>query len=150
MKDFNKLCKEVEALDPLEYATVITAKTAKIMPDLRAVSDEPADSVALFATFLIASVYADGKLDEAEYLLMQPMLKLFFGEDFDYERAKAAVKKFRAEGDELKRTANDLIYLLGLFSEELKNDIITVCLLICAVDGKITLKEKKYIMQLIK
>lgn len=150
MNDFNKICKAVENLNVIEYAGVITAKTAKILPALNALTQSREDSLELLATFMIASVYADGKLDEAEYLMLMPALKLFFGEDFDYESAKLLVKAFKPEGKELKKVVDKIVDLLGELSEDLKADVITVCLLICAVDGKITLKEKKYIKQLIK
>ena len=150
MNDFNKICKIVENLNVLEYAGIITAKTAKIMPALKEITQDTADSLELLATFMIASVYADGKLDEAEYLLLMPALKLFFGDDFDYDSAKALVRAFKPEGRELKKVVDEVVDLLGELSEELKEDIITVCLLICAVDGKISLKEKKYIKQLMK
>ena len=70
MNDFNKICKTVESLNALEYAGIITAKTAKILPALNALTQDPEDSLELLATFMIASVYADGKLDESEYLLL--------------------------------------------------------------------------------
>lgn len=150
MNDFNKICKAAEELNPLEYAAIITAKTAKILPALREVTDSRGDSLELMATFMIASIYADGKLDESEYLLISPALHLFFGDDFDYDAAKSLVKAFRPEGKELKKVVDAMVDLLGEVSDELKEDIITVCLLICAVDGKISFKEKKYIKQLIK
>lgn len=150
MNEFNKLCKEVENLNPLDYAAIIVEKTAKIMPALRILTDDPAESVGVFASFLIASVYADGKLDEAEYLLILPALKLCFGEDFDYESAKAVVKAFKPEGKELKKVVDGVVDLLGMISEDLKDDVIILCLLICAIDGKITLKEKNFIKQLIR
>ena len=150
MSDFDKICNIVENLDPLEYATVATVKAAKIIPALHNISDSKIDAVGMFASFLIASVYADGKLDEAEYLVMMPMLKLCFGEDFDYEEAKALVRAFKPEGRELKKVVNYLVDIIGEFDEELKDDIITLSLLICALDGKITAKEKRYIKQLIR
>lgn len=150
MNDFDKLCKEVEALNPLEYAGIITAKTLKIIPALRALSDNPADTVDMLATFLVASVYADGKLDESEYLLILPALKLLLGETYDYESVKMVVRAFRPEGRELKKVVDCMVDILGEISPELKDDIITVCLLICAVDGKISLREKRYIKQLIR
>ncbi len=150
MNDFNKICKAVENLNVLEYAGVITAKTAKILPALNELTENREDSLELLATFMIASVYADGKFDEAEYLMLMPALKLFFGDDFDFESAKSLVKAFKPEGIELKKVVDALIDLLGELSEELKEDIITVCLLVCAIDGKISLKEKRYIKQLIR
>ncbi len=150
MSDFNKLCRAAEELNPLEYSAIITAKTVKIVPALKALTDKPEEVLELFATFMIASVYADGKLDESEYLLMLPALKLFFGDEIDFESAKAVVKAFRPEGRELKKVVDDLVDLLGEVSAELKDDIITVCLLICAADGKISLREKQFIRQLIR
>ncbi len=150
MNDFNKICKAVENLNVLEYAGVITAKTAKILPALNELTESREDSLELLATFMIASVYADGKLDEAEYLMLMPALKLFFGDDFDFESAKSLVKAFKPEGRELKKVVDALVDLLGELSEELKEDIITVCLLVCAIDGKISLKEKRYVKQLIR
>lgn len=148
--NFNQLCKEVERLDPLQYAAIITAKTVKIVPALQALTEDYLETAGMIASFLMASVYADGKLDEAEYLLLLPSLKLLFGEDIDYDGAKAIARYFKPEGKELKKAVNQIVDVLGELSEELKADIITVCLLICAVDGKISLKEKNYIKQLIK
>ncbi len=150
MTAFNRLCKDVEKLNPPEYGAVITDKTLKIIPALHNLTEDYETTAGMMASFMIASVYADGKLDESEYILMLPMLKLFFGADFDFEAAKTTVKLFRPEGNELKRVVDYLVDVLGEVDEELKNDIITVCLLICAVDGKITLREKRYIKQLIR
>ena len=150
MSDFNKLCKAAESLNPLEYSAIITAKTLKIVPALKAMTESREDVLELLATFMIASVYADGKLDESEYLLMLPALKLFFGDEVDYDTAKAVVKAFRPEGRELKKVVDVLVDILGEISPELKDDIITVCLLVCAVDGKISLREKNFIKQLIR
>ena len=55
-----------------------------------------------------------------------------------------------SKGKELKKYVDYMIDILGLVSDELKEDIIVVCLLICAIDGHISLKEKNWIKQLIK
>ncbi|MCM1295420.1 MAG: TerB family tellurite resistance protein [Muribaculaceae bacterium] len=148
--NFNQLCKEVESLNPLEYAAIIADKTLKIVPALHALTQDYIETAGMFASFLMASVYADGKLDEAEYVLLLPALRILFGEDIDYDAAKAVARYFKPEGRELKKAVNYLVDILGELSEDLKADIITVCLLICAVDGKISFKEKNYIKQLIK
>ena len=150
MSDFNKVCKAVEQLDVAEYTVVLAAKTAKIVPALHELTQDYEEVAHMLAAFMVASVYADGKLDETEYLLMKPMMEIFFGTDFDYASAKAVVKAFRPEGNELKEIIDYLIDILGEISPELKDDIITVCLLICAIDGKISRKEKQFIKQLIR
>lgn len=150
MKDFNELCRSVEELSPLEYAAVLGRTSLKIMPAIRAFSEDGRTCAEVLAAFVIASVYADGKLDESEYLLMAPLLKAFFGEDFDFEDAKKLAKEWRKEGRAVKKEVDYLVDFLGTLSEELKGDIIFACLLMCAVDGKVSLKEKSYIRQLMR
>ena len=150
MKDFNELCRSVEELSPLEYAAVLGRTSLKIMPAIRAFSEDGRTCAEVLAAFVIASVYADGKLDESEYLLMAPMLKAFFGEDFDFEDAKKLAKEWRKEGRAVKKEVDYLVDFLGTLSEDLKGDIIFACLLMCAVDGKVSLKEKAYIRQLMR
>ena len=150
MKDFNELCRSVEELSPLEYAAVLGRTSLKIMPAIRAFSEDGRTCAEVLAAFVIASVYADGKLDESEYLLMAPLLKAFFGEDFDFEDAKKLAKEWRKEGRAVKKEVDYLVDFLGTLSEELKGDIIFACLLMCAVNGKVSLKEKSYIRQLMR
>lgn len=150
MKSFNDLCKLAEQFSPEEYTAIVSDKAAAIIPALRALTDDPDEATTMFASFIMASVYADGKLDEAEYELLLPMLELVFGEGFDYESAKKLVKAFKPEGKELKKAVDYLVDFIGLLSEDLKNDIVILCLLVCAVDGKITAKEKSYIKQLVR
>ena len=140
MKDFNELCRSVEELSPLEYAAVLGRTSLKIMPAIRAFSEDGRTCAEVLAAFVI----------ESEYLLMAPLFKAFFGEDFDFEDAKKLAKEWRKEGRALKKEVDYLVDFLGTLSEELKGDIIFACLLMCAVDGKVSLKEKAYIRQLMR
>lgn len=56
----------------------------------------------------------------------------------------------RQEQREMKKVVDEMVDVLGILSDDLKNDIVLVCMLICAVDGKISLKEKSWIKQLLK
>lgn len=150
MKDFDKLCKEFEQLDPVDYAATLALKSAKIIPALNAVSGDGLGGVEMLADFVLCSIVADGKLSEEEFILMKPMMDIFFGEDFDYADCKETVKLLRRDAKAFKRYLDGVVDLLGELSEDLKDDIIIVCLLICAVDGKVSLKEKNWIKQLIR
>lgn len=150
MKDFDVLCKQVEALNFIEYNVILMDLGAKVKPALNALTDDPAEVNGMLAMFMMASVYADGKLDEAEYEMILPVLKVFFGDSFDYETTKKAVEAFKPEGKQLMKLVDNIVDMIGQLSEDLKDDLIMICLLICAVDGKVTAKEKKYIKQLIR
>lgn len=150
MFEFDKLCREIEQLDSVVYMAMISERSARILPALASLYGSAESAVDVYATFLMGSVCADGKLNEDEYLLMLPAMKECFGENFDYVDAKALLKKYQSESKELKKLVNDMVDVFGLVSEELKADIVVVSLLICAIDGKISAKEKRYIRQLIR
>ncbi|MGN1372534.1 MAG: hypothetical protein ACI4VK_00635 [Candidatus Coproplasma sp.] len=148
MKNFNELCKIVEELSPEEYSGVITAKTAEIMPALHNISGGDG-AVEIFTSFLLASVVADGKFDEAEYILMYPLLRAVFGDEISFDYVNSVAKRLRPEIDSLKKSVKETLDEIGEIDEDLKDDLILISLLVCAIDGKISTKEKNYIKQLI-
>ena len=150
MKEFNQICKEFEQLDILSYGAILADKSLKILPALKEISNDGLTGAAIYATFILGAIVADGKVSEEEYALCYPLLRAFFGESVNYDDVKSAAKLLKPESRELKKCLDGMVDLLGQMSEELKNDIIIVCMMICAIDGKISLKEKNWIKQLIK
>lgn len=150
MKEFNQICKEFEQLDVLNYSAILAEKSVKILPALKEITQDGVTGAAIYATFILGAIAADGKLSEEEYLLSYPLLRVFFGEAVNYEEIKYAVKRLKTESNELKDSVDAMVDILGMIDEDLKSDIITVCMMICAIDGKISLKEKRWIKQLIR
>ena len=150
MKEFNRLCKEFEELDVLSYSAILAKKSLKVIPALSEAAGSGLDGVTVFATFILGAIAADGKLSEEEYLLCYPLLHAFFGDEINYEECKFAARLLRPESRELKKAVKDMVDVFGNLSEELKDDIIIICLLICSIDGKISLKEKNWIKKLLK
>ncbi len=150
MKEFNELCKEFEQLDAATYTALLAEKSLKLLPALHAVTGDGVDGAALFASFVLGAIAADGKLSEDEYLLCYPLLHAFFGDEVNYDDCKTAAKLLRSESRAFKKSLDEIVDVLGELSEELKDDIVIVCLMICALDGKISLKEKNWIKKLVK
>lgn len=150
MSSFNDLCKLMESLDPATYGKVMVEKTADVLVGLKGITCDGLDALAIYTDFVLCAVAADGKLSEEEFQLVKPVLDLIAGADVSYEEAKAI---FKAAGldkpREYKAAMDKTVDLLGLVSPQLKDDIILVCMLICAVDGKISFKEKRWIKKLI-
>ena len=150
MREFNALCKAYEEMDALTYAAVLADKAGRIIPALSAITEDGLDGVTLFASFIVGAVVADGNLSVQEYAITFPLFKAFFGKEVDYEACNLIVKMMRRETKLMKQYVNDMVKIFGLVSDELKEDIVLVCLMICAIDGKVSLKEKKWIKKLIK
>ncbi len=150
MKEFDLLCREFEEMDGLTYTALLAEKSAHVLPALAAVTADGMEGASAFAIFILGAIAADGKLSEEEYALVSPLLKAFFGDAVDYDACKKAVKSMRAEREGLKEIADVMVDVLGLLSEDLKDDIVLVCLMICAIDGKVSHKEKQWIKQLVR
>ncbi len=150
MSDFDKLCKEFEKLDVISYTTLLADRSKRILPALAAITQNGESGVEIFKTFILGAIVADGKLSEEEYALIFPHMQEFFGSSIDYEGAKKAFNRMRPEQKDLKSITDEMVDVLGILSDDLKNDIVLVCMLICAIDGKISLKEKSWIKQLLK
>lgn len=137
-------------MDVLSYVALLGIKSKRILPALIDITQDGETGVEIFASFIIGAIAADGRFSETEYELLSPLLHAFFGEELDYETCKKAFRKMAPEQRELKKSVDEMVDVLGLLSDDLKDDIITVCLLICAVDGKVSLRERNWIKQLIK
>ena len=150
MREFDKICKEIDNLSVAEYTTILAAKSMKLLAELKLLTADGIEGDMAFITFIIGSVVADGKLSEEEYLLIYPLLEQYFGDEVNYEDCKKLVRKSLSDNRDIKNIVNAMTDIFGQLSDELKEDAITVCLLICSVDGKISIKEKMWVKQLIK
>ena len=151
MSDFDRLCKEFEKMDPLTYSAVIKEKSVGILTALSAITKNGMDGMTIYADFILCSIAADGKLSKEEFSVLQPSLCLLMGKDVTYEDARSMFKELGLDrSKDYKEVMDLMVDILGLVSQELKDDIITVCMMICAIDGRISFREKRWIRRLIE
>ena len=150
MKEFERVCKEFEAMDSETYYALLLEKSKVIIPALSVITVDGLEGLAIYASFILGAIVTDGRLSLEEYAISSPLFKAFFGEEVTYSDCEFIVRKMRSEEKELRRYVDDMVDVLGMLSNDLKDDIILVCLMICAIDGKVSSKEKKWIKQLIK
>lgn len=148
MQNFREICSEFEKLGALERSVILAEKSVKILARLKALDIDGVDPVYTLAGFVIGAIAADGAVDEKEYLLIYPALVKVFGANFNYASVKQAVKENRKSGRELNKSAKEMLRLLEQVDEGFKRDVIILCLCIISVDGKVSLKEKRYIKNL--
>lgn len=148
MFEFKKLCDAFEHLSWTEKGLMLTEKSVKIIAKLHLLDIDGIEPVRTLAGFIIGSVVADGKIDEREYLLIYPTLVQAFGRDFDFASVKESFKKDVDGRKAVAAYTEDMLAVLDLLDEDLKNDVITLCLCVTAIDGKISFKERRYIKRL--
>ncbi len=150
MSDFDRLCKEVESLNPVQYTDVLRAKSAKVMIALSAITKDGLSGSEIFIGFVLGAVMADRKLDESEFSLIRPTLEAAVGREVTYEEVKVIFREAKKDAKDNEVILAAMVGAIGELSEELKEDIIIITLLICAVDGKISFNEKRYIKKLME
>ena len=151
MFEFSKLCKTVEEMDPQTYGAIIAQKSVAIVAALSAITKDGMDGMKIYTSFILCSIAADGKLDEAEYQILKPGFEALAGKEVSYEGAAAIFNEAGLNRPgEYKKIVDEMVDILGMISLDLKRDIVIVCMMICAVDGKISRKEKKWIKQLLR
>lgn len=149
MFEFEKVCREVEKMDTLSYSVILAEKSKEVIAGLKDLELNGIEAMTVYAGLIFGAVVSDGKLDENEFALIKPMLDISLGYDFSYEEARSLLKYYKKDSKEYNQYVDAVVDLFGEISDELKADIVTVCLLVCGIDGKISHKEKKWLKQLI-
>lgn len=149
MFEFKKLCNTLEELNPIKRGVILAEKSVSVIKGLSGLNI-PLDPVKTLVTFIIGSVVSDNSINEKDYLYIYPSLVKAFGNDFDFISAKQAIGLAKDIKKEITKYTKEMISIINVCDEELATDIISLCLLITSVDGKISLKEKRYIRQLCK
>lgn len=149
MFEFKKLCKEVEKLNPAERGVLLAEKSITVVKGLNSL-ELPFDAVDTLVTFIIGSVVSDGSFSEVNYLHIYPSLVKAFGHDFDFKAVKQALQIAKDVKKEIERYTKMLLSVIAECDDNLASDIIALCLLVTSVDGKVSLKEQRYIRQLCK
>lgn len=149
MFEFKKLCETYENLSSVEKGLFLTEKSVKILAKLRLLDLPELEPIPTLAGFIVGSVVADGKINEREYMLMYPALVRVFGVDFDLSAVKNTF-----ECSDVRKVLTDyteeMFKVLSLLDDDLKNDIVILCLCIVAIDGKVSFREKRYVKRLCK
>ena len=149
MFEFKKLCKEVEKLNPAERGVLLAEKSITVVKGLNSL-ELPFDAVDTLVTFIIGSVVSDGSFSEVDYLHIYPSLVKAFGHDSDFKAVKQALQIAKDVKKEIERYTKMLLSVIAECDDNLASDIIALCLLVTSVDGKVSLKEQRYIRQLCK
>lgn len=150
MFEFTKLCNSFENLNVVERGAILAEKSVKVLGKLKLMAVPGIDPVETLSGFIIGSVVADGRLNEQEYLLIYPALLKAFGDDFDFASVKSAFAKDRDGRKAVRVYTESLLSLLADIDEDFREDIVTLCLCVVTVDGKISFREKNYIRRLCK
>lgn len=151
MSNFDALCQVLEDMDNDTFNDIVNQKSADVIKALIGITEDSLSGISVFADFILCAVAADGELTEKEYLFLKPSLDLILQKETTFEDAQ---RLFYDEGldkpKDYKRAMDQMVDVIGRVNPELKDDIVLLCLMVCAVDGEVTEEEKDWIRNLIE
>ena len=97
---------------------------------------------------MMTAISADGAMNRKEYQYVSPAIEALFGEEVTFEGMQAEAE----EGVKILEDSGSVVGFLDDIAEQTSNDvrddIIQLTILISAVDGEISEKEKDWIGKL--
>lgn len=141
MFEFDKMCKKYEALSFEELKEIVASESRTILPALDLLDG---DGLGTFLLFVATTCGASGKLELSEYKLLEETT----GVSLPYEEVMAMVES--GKGKDAQQTVDEIVDFFGVLDEEIKYSMVIFCLAFCAANGKIDLKERKFIRMLLK
>lgn len=148
MFEFKRVCNRYERMSTEERRYLLTEKATSIFERLKNFCISGINPIEILFGFIIGSVTADGKINEMEYLLIYPILEKVFGDEIDFVAFKNSFQRSSDGKALVDGYTSKMEHIFSLLDEELKRDVIMLCLGVTTIDGKITLKEKRYIRHL--
>ena len=151
MSDFDTLCKELEQMDPETFTNLFNELSVDVIKELVALTADGTDGLTAYMQFLLASVAADGTLSEAEFDLLKPFFDKMADKDLTYEQGAQIFRDLGLDNSaSYRKVVDTMVDIIGLVDDSLKDKIVMICLLVCAIDGEVTKEEKDWIRQLLE
>ena len=151
MSDFDTLCTKLEQMDPKTFTEVFNELSVDVISNLVKLTADGVDGLTAYMQFILASVAADGVMTEEEFILLKPLFDRMTEKDLTYEQGVKVFKEMGLDNPEsYKKVVDVMVDVIGMVSEELKDKIVMLCLLVCAIDGEVSQKEKDWIKQLVE
>jgi len=151
MSDFDTLCKKLEEMDPETFTQLFNELSVDVIKNLVKLTANGTDGLTAYMQFILASVAADGVMTEEEFVLLKPLFDAMAKKDLTYEEGNEMFKSMGLNNpDAYKDVVDTMVDIIGLVDDDLKDKIVMICLLVCAIDGEVSQKEKDWIKQLIE
>lgn len=143
---FSALCREVERTDPALYPELLEGKASEILPEIEKHVHDKRSGAVMLGAFIVGAMLADKHIDETEFELLKPKFGRFFGDAASYDECARMSADEREGVDMLVECVKEIMAELD---EDVREQVVLVCLMICAVDGKVSASEKRWIKRLV-
>lgn len=150
MKTVDQLCSEFQGLSQEEVLVALSTYAMKAISSCVNYAHNPMEASTALGVLLFAAIIADDRISEEELTVLYPSLKIALGPDADMDECKALAEEMLEGKEECMEAAKEFaeVYLSRWLNED-KEDVIMLCIALCAIDGVISNKEKAWLKELV-
>lgn len=148
---FDELCAIFEKYTPEQCQAELVNRTNAILPVLMSnnAPDKVTFAIDIYVRYMLNTLFADGEFNNREYEIIAPWLKAFTGRDWSFIDCAKLIVSMGSGSEEQKTFFDNLVDSFGFVSPEIKGELVSLALLLCGADGKITDNEKVWIARLL-
>jgi len=152
MRDFEKLCKQLEKLSHEDLLRYAGEKYGSSLRALAQVTDgDVRKASAILTICAMAAASVDGKFEEGEYYHIAGLITATADiEGISYEDAKALIEKSIPEKDSGADFVEGVYLTIAQVDQQASFDFIFFLAAICAADGDVCWKERAWIKKIYK
>ena len=150
MKTVEQLIAQYQSLSPEEKMLAFNQYTMTAINSCIQYEDDYEAATLALGTLTYAAIIADDRISDEELLLLYTGMKVTLGEQADLEKCKQLAQETLKCKDDIKEAARLFAEdYLALWEDDDKEDVILLCIALCAMDGVISDKEIRWLKELV-
>ena len=146
MVGYEKKWHEVAEIKPSEYLRVFEEKSDLIIMTTRDSYVDEMNGLTLYVRLLFHTLDLNGPFTEEVYKEKKDLLSTAIGYEITFEEAEGfSSNARRGNRKEKEQFVTDIKRLLRKVPNEIKEDIVTLCLILGSIDGRPTYKVRTFL-----
>ena len=150
MRTVEQLIAEYTALSEEERMLALNKYTMKAVASCLRYEDDYEEATKAIGVLTYAAIIADDRISDDELLLIYAGLKITLGDRIDLDECKRIAAETLINRDTYKSAAKHFAEVyLSLWDDKDKEDVINLCIALCAMDGVVSPLEVKWLKELV-
>lgn len=150
MSDYDKIFEKVNSMPPEERSSHFCEESLGVLNSLNHFTIDMNESCSIFMNYMFVCAAIDGKFHVKEFELLKPLINMVVGKESTYDIAAKMYREIISADNGGKKAVREMIELLDEVKSELSSNMIELAYILCASDGRVCFREKKFIKQLIR
>lgn len=150
MKTVDMLIAEYNALSKADKEDALGKYTIKALTSCVMYSDDPEEATLALGVLTYAAILADDRIADEELMLLYRGLQVSLGGEVDWDECQMiAANTLNNKEDFIVGAEEFAQNYLSMWKENDKEDVIMLCIVLCAIDGVISDKGKVWLNELV-